>query len=116
MDEELKEEYIEKIKNAIALKPGSTKIEISGLTGISILVIEKLVEEGRFEEKRGEIRTCKKSTMSNEDRKRAIEGLAKYKVDVAPIDHVKNPQDGYSKLVIDLEEKYGHNKNDSNER
>ena len=113
MDEELKEEYIEKIKNAIALKPGSTKIEISGLTGISILVIEKL---GRFEEKRGEIRTCKKSTMSNEDRKRAIEGLAKYKVDVASIDHVENSKYGYSKLVIDLEEKYGHNKNDSNER
>ncbi len=54
--------------------------------------------------------------MSNEDRKRAIEGLAKYKVDVASIDHVENSKDGYSKLVIDLEEKYGNNKNDSEER
>ncbi len=52
MDEKLKEEYIEKIKNVIALKPGSTKIEISGLTGIPISIIEKLVEEGRFEEKK----------------------------------------------------------------
>lgn len=108
MDEELKEQYIEKIKNAIALRPGSSKIEISGLTGISIVIIEKLVEEGRFIEKKGELRTCKKSTMSNEDRKRAIEGLAKYKVDVASIDHVENSKYGYSKLVIDLEEKYGH--------
>ena len=69
-----------------------------------------------MKKKRGEIKTCKKSTMSNEDRKRAIEGLAKYKVDVASIDHVENSKDGYSKLVIDLEEKYGNNKNDSEER
>ena len=116
MDEELKEQYIEKIKNAIALRPGSSKIEISGLTGISISIIEKLVEEGRFVEKRGEIRTCKKSTMSNEDRRRAIEGLAKYKVDVTPVAHVGNSNDGHSQLVIDLEEKYGHNKNDGDER
>ena len=42
--------------------------------------------------------------------------VGKYKVDVASIDHVENSKDGYSKLVIDLEEKYGNNKNDSEER
>lgn len=93
------------IKYYLGLQPGSSKIQVSSNTQISIQIINELIEQGKFEEVRGELRVARKNkkTMPVERKMNIINELASYIEDENEI----SKHQGQSKLVKDLEEKYG---------
>lgn len=92
------------IKRCLALRPESTKIEVCSYTQISLQIVDALIEEGRLEQKNGYLVLAKKHSMTEEKRRTLIEGLSAYKT--------KNePENQKSKLVEDLEHKYGKKSN-----
>ncbi len=108
MEKDVEKTYYERVKNYIALKPKSTKIEVSSYTRVPIEVVEKFIEEGRFEECGGILRKARKMSKSlqreNELRKNFLKQMH---YDVQPLNIEDTDKTSDSKLVNDLKEKYG---------
>lgn len=110
MNDNLNEQFYNKVKQCIALRPNCTKIEISAYAHVPIDIIENFIENGKLEEREGELRIAKKKKMPEETRKKAINGLAeKYR---AEVEHVvvdtRYSHRSASKLIKDIEAKYGY--------
>lgn len=98
------EEEFNTIKRYLALKPESTKVEVSCYTQVSLPIIDELIEKERLEQKNGYLVLARKRSMTEEKRRKLIEGLSAYRTK-------KEPENQKSKLVEDLENKYGRKSN-----
>ena len=107
MEKDVEKVYTEKVKNYVALRPESTKVQVSANTGIPIEFIEKEIADGKFEEHNGYLRVTRKKGMNSKRRNELAKKFAEQlQCDVEPLnmDNYKKPD---SQLVIDLKKRYG---------
>ena len=103
MEEECKYKVeLKKIKNYITLFPNEPKYKVSATTGISLEIIDELIEEGYLEEREGELKTAsRRGRMRLDERSRLINGMGTYqKSDIENPEKLENSLE--SKLVSDL--------------
>ena len=116
MENNVEKSYYERVKNYVALKPESTKIQVSAFIGVPIDFIEAGIANGEFEEHNGYLRVARKKGMKpvrrNELSKKFANDLH-YEVKPLDTDSYKEPK---SQLVVDLQKKYGIKINDENTR
>lgn len=114
MEKDVEKSYYERVKNYVALKPESTKVQVSAYTGIPIDFIEDGISAGKFEEYDGYLRIARRKGMNPQRRNElAQKFVSQLHCDVKPI-IVGNKSD--SKLVEDLKKRYGDNYNSKNDR
>lgn len=89
------------VKRYISLLPNEYKYVISAKSGVSIDIIDKLVEQGLLEEESGvlkEVRKTKSSVSREEERRRFANEL---RCAIKPVEN----NDAKSKLLIDLQQR-----------
>ena len=116
METDVEKVYTEKVKNYVALRPESTKVQVSANTGIPIKFIEKEIADGKFEEYNGYLRVTRKKGMNSQRRnelaRKFINGLH-CEVESLNVEKYKEPE---SQLVIDLNKRYGSGYKDKCDR
>ena len=116
MEKDIEKSYYERVKNYIALRPESTKIQVSADTGIPIDFIEDGISEGKFEEHDGYLIVARRKGMTplrrNELAQKFANGLH-YEVEPLNAEKYKKPE---SQLVIDLRKRYGNYDNSKDDR
>lgn len=113
MEKDVEKSYYERVKNYVALKPESTKVQVSAFTGIPIDFIEDGISSGKFDEYNGYLRIARKNGMNSQRRnelaRKFAEGL-RQEVEPLNVEKYKEPE---SQLVVDLQKKYGTRNKDN---
>lgn len=116
MEKDVEKLYYERVKNYVALKPESTKVQVSSFTGIPIDFIEDGIASGKFEEYDGYLRITRKNGMNSQRRnelaRKFVDGLH-CEVEPLNVEKYKEPE---SQLVIDLNKRYGSRYKDKGDR
>ncbi len=113
MEKDVEKLYYERVKNYVALKPESTKVQVSAFTGIPIDFIEDGIASGKFDEYNGYLRIARKNGMNSQRRnelaRKFAEGLHQ-EVEPLNMEKYKGPE---SQLVVDLQKRYGTGNKDN---
>lgn len=100
MEKEIKyKKELKTIKTYIEIYPNTPKYKVSAYTGISLDIIRELIDQGFLREEEGGLKTARRGTINNEERRNLIKRLAVE----TPVPNIEKQEQ--SKLVIDLANK-----------
>ena len=107
---------LKKIKNYITLFPNQPKYLVSAKTGISLDIIDVLIENGLLEEREGALRATNiRKKLNLDERSKIINGMENYeKNSLTTSKSLEKSEE--SKLVVDLRNMKEQNKDDDYER
>ena len=107
---------LKKIKNYITLFPNQPKYLVSAKTGISLDIIDALIENGLLEEREGTLKSASIRRKLNLDKKaQIINGIGNYEKNTLSNSNLQEKREE-SKLVVDLRKMKEQNKEDDYER